>query len=281
MPIGRRLVPLLLLAAAACGDDPGAGTRRPEPGPYVAQEVWITYHDPRYEKFGQRTGRPRDEALALAKALRAKVLAGADIGRIAQEHSNANGGAALGFSYWIAEERGNWEGRGPALAATRIGDVTEIIDWKGGFWFARRVSEARGKELDALFRREQQRKAKIAAIYVAYEGLDVLDEGDTVTRTKEQALRRAEEALRRALAGEDFAVLVKNFSDHVATRERGGAVIVKGPDGKETDWIRPQQPWIEPEVLDAAFHGEDGKVFPKVLDTARGLFIVKVLERVD
>jgi hypothetical protein len=283
----RATLPFLLLLAACNDREKGdSGVRVPEGEPWVGQEIWITYFSPQFQSFGRRTGLSRDEARRLSDELRQKVLDGADIGELAREHSNAPGGVALGFSYWLGPRRDRKtpvDVRDDAIMRTPIGELTDTVDWKGGWWFARRVSEARGKELHALFEKARQEPSRsVEVVFVAWDGVWWEDEeNDKIKRTKEQALAIAEQALQRALSGVDFHLVVKELSDlkEDATKGYGpgGLVLVPLEDGTWTEWIRRQQPTLPRTLLEAIFAAEVGKVHPKVVVTEWGAFVFKVV----
>ncbi len=282
-----RPIPVLAYLAAAllvggCGGEPGAGTPASGPirGEYYGQEVWLTYFSPAHAAYGRRMNRTRAQARALAESLRARVASGEDVGEIAREHSNAPGAAARGFSGRLPANPGAPSARDRAMASVEVGELTPIVDWMGGMWFARRIDTGKARELEGVLDVVRRERAKARAIVLLYEGAWVPDPSLRSTRPKEQAIELGRQLLERAGRGEDFATLARKYSDDPASRARGGMIAVThGKDDESTPWIHRWETWVPDSVLQAIFETPPNTVVPHVVVSERGVFVLKVEDR--
>ena len=284
---------LLVLLAAGCGDgEPArpangsartdevcrltpvslAGVPRPLPGICWAQEIWISGETARY-------GRTREEALAHARDLCRQVHAGADIGSLARRWSNGNFGVADGLCV-VPEpaHRNQPDERDVTLYRTPVGELTPLIEWRGGFWFARRVGEAVGRRLEAAL----QVRARARVIHIHYAGAcprrHEFDE-----YPKEHAVAKAWEIIRELEHpdGKSFVELARKHSNDAGTRERDGLLMTKDPITKEpTDWIRWGDRNFSWQLLEVILEkATPGTLWPEPVISSQGVDVVLLLER--
>lgn len=83
-----------------------------------------------------------------------------------------------------------------------------------------------------------------------------------------EARAKADEVLEKVLAGEDIGALAKEYSEDPGSKDNNG----------EYTFPRGQ---MVPEFEEAAFNGEEGKVYPELVETAYGYHIVKTVEKLS
>ncbi len=301
------ILTILLLAATGCGgDEPSAvkargaepsvapGTCRVSPfdakrapaslpGIYWGQEIWISYRSEEHVGKGFRYPRTRAEALAKARDLCRQVHAGADLGKLARRWSNGDFGLADGLCVVPEPSHRNApDARDVTLFRTPIGSLTPLLEWRGGFWFARRLSEADGRKLDGKLQKALKLRARARVIHIHHAGaFPRRFEFDNYT--KAQAVEKAWAIIRELehKDGKRFAELARKHSNEKGTRERDGLLTTRDPiTKKKTEWIRWGDRNFSQMLLDVILEkGTPGRVWPEPVISGQGVDIVLVLER--
>lgn len=108
---------------------------------------------------------------------------------------------------------------------------------------------------------------QVTAQHVLIKTVD--DEGNPLPKADlEKVKEKADMILEKALAGEDMGELAKEYSEDPGSKDSGG----------EYTFPRGQ---MVPEFEEAAFNGEDGKVYSELVETVHGLHIIKTVKKIN
>jgi hypothetical protein len=262
-------------------DAPHARLPHPLLGVAFGQEIWLSYHDKAWAGHGYRYPRSREKALALVRDLCRQVHQGADIGALARTWSNAVGGRAEGFcAVPRPDHREHPDARDAALYLTPVGGLTPVLEWHGGFWFARRVDRAKGEALGRELQAASRVRARARVIHVHYAGA-YPRRVEFDDYPKARAIARAKAILREILDGHaTFEEMARKESNDVSRRD-GGLLHTKDPrTGKRTEWIHWGDPGFPEPLLDVILaKATPGKVWPNPIVSGWGVDLVLVLER--
>ena len=297
------LLPVVLVLAASCGDAPPPAPgavgaipdtcavatvdpqqpRVPSPliGPFFGQEIWLSYKSEAHKDQGFRYPRTRVEALALARDLCRKVHAGEDIGALARRWSNGPWGRADGLvAVPEPSHQRQPDARDVALFRTPVGQLTPLLEFQGGFWFARRIDPAQGQALTKKLERAMRVRGRARVIHIHHAGaFPRRIEFDKHPQAKAVATAQwiITEARERGVA---FDELARKWSNDVS-RERGGLLETRDPrTGEKTEWVRWGDRNFPQAVLDVILEqGTPGEVWPEPVVSGMGVDVVLVLER--
>jgi len=190
--------------------------------------------------------RSREEALARAKEVRTKILAGGDFAELAKQYSDdptgPRGGSLGGFMAGTMVEPFE-----KATQALPVGGISEVVDTPFGFH---------------VIRREPLTEIHAKHLLVTWADAERAPSG--TTRSKAEAKARIDEAAAAVAAGTPWAEVVRKYSD--------------GPlkeDGGDLGWLGPGQ--LAP-MLDAAAFDLDIGATSSVVESPRGFHILQRAE---
>ncbi|MCB9746024.1 MAG: peptidylprolyl isomerase [Alphaproteobacteria bacterium] len=202
-------------------DDPGAEEERApdDVERLAARHVLISYVGAVGTPLG--VNRDRDEALALAESLRARLAAGEDFAELARTYSDD--GSARRGGFLGSAGPGAWvPAFEEAVRGLPVGGLSGVVESHYGFH---------------VIRREPLLEAHVRHVVVQYAGArGVKPQDPAAQRSEAQAEARVEEALAALAAGEPFEDVAKRYSDGPMGK-RGGDLgwLVKGDLGPAFD----------------------------------------------
>ncbi|MDA1194428.1 MAG: peptidylprolyl isomerase [Planctomycetota bacterium] len=268
------------VCAVSTIDVDAARVPRPLEGVYFGQEVWLSYQSKEHEGLGYRFPRTRDEALHRIRQLCAQAHAGADVGALAREWSNAPGARAYGLcAVPLPAARNDPDARDVALFQARVGELTPLLEWHGGFWFARRIEDGKGRALGAELEQAARVRARARVIHIHHAGAwPRRYEFDR--HPQEKAIATARWIIQEVRKGADFAGLAEKWSND-ESRRQGGLLRSKHPvTGEPTEWLRWGDRNFPQPILDVILElGTPGEVWPEPVVSGWGVDVVFVVER--
>ena len=278
---GLESTPLPEGCRTATIDAKRARVPRPLAGIYFGQEIWLSYHSKEHEGQGYRFPRTRDEALYKIRQLCTAVHGGADIGTLARQWSNAAGGRADGFcAAPHPQNRAEPDARDIALYRTPVGELTPLLEWRGGFWFAKRIPEAQGRALGAKLAAAAKVRARARVIHIHHkDAYPFMVEYEKVE--KQNAIAAAQWIIEQKPDEQAFAEFAKKYSNDGPSGKRGGLFLTKHPTtGDATEWIRWGERDLPQQTLDVILEkATPGTVWPQPVVSGRGVDVVFVIER--
>lgn len=287
------LVPVLALcltAVPACGEgkgdvqEGGARPLRPVATVAAAQEVWIPYHDPSHEKGGANNPRglyapppPRiTRALAkeLAEGARKQAADGVGLGHLAWANSSAPWGRLGGYTGPLPASQPP-DARDRAVLASEVGELTPLLEWRQGFWFARRIDDATADRLQRRAQAANRVRARARVIHVHHK--DAYPWRMEVQKiTREQALAIARGIIEKVEDGADFETLAREGVNHATRLKQTGGLLVDAG----SEWVTWRTRAWGYELLEAVLEDAPiGRVRPEPVEGPFGVDVVFVLER--